>query len=144
MKISKSLASLLPAAALFAFAGAPVAYAYEIPSSILAADLPAGSVATGLEAAGVQAEPGGFVSYVERLRQWGSAGFRVQAGHIQLFSMQREQPGLSAGNVEVAGVQIGDVNADATISYAEGLRLFTSQGFRVQPGHVGTSALIRS
>ena len=221
MNIRKSLTVLVSAAALFAFTGASVAYGQEIPYSMHAAELNAGTASTGIgpngvvgagisavmprsanagavevagvqtgygsgapqtqstqgephraallnagtvatgmgsdgqvgsgiqgastgaEVAGVQLQQASFLSYVERLRQWTSAGFRIQPGHIQLFSLNREQMSLVGGNVEVAGVQLGDVDADGTTSYEEGLRRFTSDGYRVQPGLVSTSALIR-
>jgi len=161
MTIRKSLAVLIPAAALFAFTGASVAYGQEIPTSMRAAELNAGTAATGIgpdgqvgsgiqgavteiEVAGIQVQPSGFLSYVQRLRYWSSAGFRIQPGHLQLFSMQRQQLSLAEGDVEVAGVQVGDVDADGATSYEEGLRRFTSDGYRIQPGYVSTSALVRS
>jgi len=199
MNVRRSLTVLVPAAALLAFTGASVAYGQEIPYSMWAAELNAGTASTGIgpngrvgagisavmpesasageieiagvqtgygseaaqtqntqgephraallnagtvatgmgpdgqvgsgiqgaamgaEVAGVQLESSGFLSYVQRLRQWTSAGFRIQPGHIKLFSMNREQMGMAEGNVEVAGVQLGDVNADGAISYQAAL-----------------------
>lgn len=81
-------------------------------------------------------------AYAAQLRLWTNAGYRVQPGHIWDFDLQRGNeplPSTPNANVAVAGVQIGD---GATGSYAEQLRLYTSQGYRIQPGYVDPAALI--
>src|SRR5687767_2924830 len=111
MNIRRSLAVLLTGGALVALTGGSIAHADMLPA----------------------AEVG---SYEATLRQWSSAGYRVQASHIYLFSLDRELSAMSEGNVEVAGVTIGDVNGDGTTGYAEGLRRFASEGFRMHSGFV--------
>ena len=79
MNVRRSLTVLVPAAALLAFTGASVAYGQEIPYSMWAAELNAGTASTGIG-------PNG----------------RVGAG---ISAVMPES--ASAGEIEIAGVQTG-------------------------------------
>jgi hypothetical protein len=118
MKLRRSLTVLVAGGALLAMTGGSIAQAEMMPA-------------------------GEVLSYEEGLRQWSSAGYRVQAGHIYLFSLHRELAVMAEGNVEVAGVTIGDVDGDGVTGYAEGLRRFASEGYRIHSGFVNTSSLVR-
>ena len=220
MTFRRSLATLVPAAALVLLSSAPVAYGQEIPSPTRAAELNAGTAHTGIgpsgyvgvgisavtpevagteaievagvqlgaidsgtqhtesttgspsraaalnagtastglgangevgagivgaqagtEVAGVQLENG--LTYEQNLRQWTPSGYRVTAGHIHMTSLTRELSARPEGNVEVAGVQLGDVDSDGDVDYAEGLRIHSSEGYRVSSSYVNTSAIAR-
>ncbi|HEU5315161.1 MAG TPA: hypothetical protein VFX49_03570 [Chloroflexota bacterium] len=104
--------------------------------------LPAAALLVATSASVVSAQT---PTYEARLREWTSAGYRVQPGAVYLFSLQRTDSRFPNLNAEVAGVQAGP---DAALvaeppSYEAQLRRFSPSGYRIQPGFVNTSAIAR-
>ena len=104
--------------------------------------VPAAALLLVTGASGVSAQS---PSYEQRLREWTSAGFRAQSGSVPLSSLQRTDSLLGNVNAEVAGAQLGSGAALAAdpLSYEAQLRRFNSEGYRIQPGFVNTSAIAR-
>ena len=103
--------------------------------------LPAAALLAATTASAVSAE----TSYETGLREWTSAGYRVQSGAVYLSSMQRDDSIYGHVNAEVAGIQLGPdaAPAPAPLTYEQQLRQFSSGGYRIHSGWVSTASIAR-